>query len=279
MSLADALTNNSTLEELNLNNCSFVTSTGWLAFSRVLGSPRSSLKKLELCESSIDDDVITAFANDLSGNETLEELDLDSSRSVTYKGWGTFSRVLGSPRSVLKKLDLSNNSIYDDQIHYFCDELRGNENSQLTHLVLEDTSGFYIMIKDFGWWMISNLLNDDSSIDATWSSNHTLTYLRLDLDSEDVDENYLRFCWPEIPKVEVPSLLKMNEHSNKKEVARKKVILNHFSDGFDVNAILGFQKRLLPRTISWFGRDSLGYSAVYKIMRSMPELCQNDEKI
>ena len=283
--LANALSGNETLEDLNLNTCMSVTTAGWIEFSRVLGSSRSALKKLNLSnnfnndvvDTAIYDEIIALFANGLIGNETLEELNLWNSHSVTANGWIAFSRVLGSHHSALKKLDLSNNYIDDDVVTAFANELRGNENSQLAHL---EISGFNLSVTNVGWDSILNLLNNPSSIDATWSSNHTLTYLcpfdydDSDLESDDEEDSYPR-SRSKMP-MEIYDLLEMNDYGDKNEVAREKVIENHFSSDFDVNVILSYELKLLPHAVSWFGRDRLGYSAVYQIIRTTPELCQKD---
>ena len=259
LSFADALVNNSTLEELNLESCFSVTAVGWLALSRELGSSSSSLKILNLDWTSIDDQAITAFANDLSRNKTLEELSLHSVESVTTTGWLAFSRLLGSPHSALRKLYVSSNDISDTLVVAFMNELSGNENSQLKYLDLLDLDS----ITDAIWDSIRNVLCNASGIDATWSSNHILCDLG---DTTDMPED-------------ISDLLQMNEEEDKKSVARSKVINNHFSGDFDVNAIIGLDHKLklLPRKISWFGRDFVGHSVVYNIIRTLLELCQNDK--
>ena len=79
-----------------------------------------------------------------------------------------------------------------------------------------------------------------------------------------------------IPMKMKSDLLKMNEDEDKKQVARRKVIQHHFSGDFDVNALIEDDQTLLPRKISWFGRDSLGLSVVYGIIsRTLPDLCGN----
>ena len=260
--LVESLANNTILEELILNQCESVTTIGWSALSRVLGNPRSVLKNLSLWGTSINDDAITAFANSLIDNGTLEELDLSQCNSVTPNGWRALSRVLGSPHSCLGKLEVSYNSINDDIVSAYTNELSENEDSQLWSLALTDVD----LITNAIWDPITNLLCNTSSIDATWSSNHTLCELGDFLNDDEVN-------MPE----EVHDLLEMNEDEDKKQVARRKVIKYHFSGDFFVNDIIGIDHKLLPRKISWFGRDSLGLSVVYKIVRTLPELCRSDK--
>ena len=122
-----------------------------------------------------------------------------------------------------------------------------------------------------------NLLCNTSSVDATYFSNHALCSLggfvveELDEYSDDDDSDIFEFEMP----LKVYDLLKMNEDDDKKQVARKKIIKHHFSGDFNLNALIGSDQKLLPHKISWFGRDALGLSVVFSIMKKLPELCQN----
>ena len=291
LSLAEALENNSTLEKLGLGGCYSVTSIGWLAVLSALGRSCRSLEVLILRNNSLDDDSIIAFANDSSYNERLEVLDLRNCISVTPAGWRALSRLLGSPHSVLRDLDISlNPSVNDEIVTEYANALRGNEHSQLKSLTIGSALyDFYAETYDYDlspltnaiWDPITNLMCNTSSIDATWSSNHTLCDLGYfpdqipHQDSEDDSEgSYIDEA--EMPS-EITDLLEMNKEDDKKQVARKKVIRYHFSGDYDLNALIGSNQKSLPRKISWFGRDSLGLSIVYGIIRALPELCQNEK--
>ena len=270
--LTDALTNNSTLEVLDLGACRCITSMCWLSLSRWLGSSRCLLKELNLHYTTIDDDVITAFANDLSRNRTLEVLDLGFCEDITPTGWLTFSRLLGS-HSILRDFEVSGNFTTDEVVAAYTNELSGNETSQLKRLNIYMESDYNRpSISNDIWDPLKNLLCNTTGINSTWSSNHTLCdlgkYPRYS-DEESDDEDI------EMP-VEMYDLLEMNKDEDKKQVARRKVIKYHFSGDFDVNALIGSDQKLLPRKISWFGRDELGLSVVYSIIRTLPDLCQND---
>ena len=257
-----------------------MTSTGWLRLCDALGSTQCPLKTLCLEKTAIDDHAIIVLANDLSVSRTLEYLDLCICQGVTANGWRALSRLLGSPQSSLKTLFLSGNlGIDDDVVATYANELRTNENSQLECLYLDEIDSITGAI----WDPIMNLLCNTSSIDVTWSSNHTLYYMgefedESDENSEDSDDDIdVDEVQVKMPR-EICELLKMNESKDKKQVARRKVIRHHFTGDFDLNALIGRDQKLLPRKISWFGRDSLGLSVVYGIIRALPELCQNDEK-
>ena len=170
LSVMEPLANNTTLKVLILNQCKSVTSNGWLALSNAIGNSQSALKKLILWETAINNDAITAFANSLIDNDTLEVLDLSHCESVTPTGWRELSRVLGNPHSSLRILDVSMNSLTDDVVIAYANELSTSENSRLESLVLSDS----YLITSAIWDPVRNLLCNTSSIDATLSSNHTL---------------------------------------------------------------------------------------------------------
>ena len=130
------------------------------------------------------------------------------------------------------------------------------------------------MITEVGWGAIKNLLCDESSINATRYSDHTLCYLG-DFPYTDDDDNIV-----EMPS-SIECLLEMNGNRDKSQVARKKVIETHFSGGkFDMEehrALIGDENKHLPQTMHWFGRDALGHSVLYDLVRKNAHLIQNPE--
>ena len=263
--LANALVENSTLKHLDLSRGDDVTVEGWLAFSRALRalSINSALKILDLTCTGIDDRAVDSLADALARNETLEELDLSYNAGVTPIGWTNFSAVL-STNSVMKTLRLEDNRVAEDHVVIaFADALRRNPASSLRELdisypSIEDDRGRSIptIITNDGWSAMSNLLCDTSSINATKLSNHTL----CDLGSR-VNE-------------EVKVLLELNKSEDKNQVARNKIIKSHFSGAFDVVALAGDENKLLPDTLSFFGKDEVGLSALYTVLKSKPEVME-----
>ena len=222
----------------------------------------------------IPDDAMLPLVDALANNCTLKTFEFSHCEgSVSPEDWVEFSRVLGSSRSALKKIYLHGNAINDDVIIAFAHELSQNPDSKLKHLDISKLDSDYFSISNVSWDALLNLLCNTSSIDATWSSNHTLCNLGdFSIGETDNDSEY---------EVKMPqnvhALLEMNKHKDKKQVARMKVIENHFAGDFDVNALACNEKKLLPRAISWLGKDSLGCSAVYYMVRAMPEICESDQ--
>jgi hypothetical protein len=111
--------------------------------------------------------------------------------------------------------------------------------------------------------ILSTLLCNTSSIEHTRYSNHSLCNLGVR------DDNLT-------PEIE--ALLEMNQTGDKFEVALAKVVETHFFDGYNPNVLGQYSElhlKVLPSLISWLGRDALGPSAVYEIIKNRPDVCKN----
>ncbi len=106
------------------------------------------------------------------------------------------------------------------------------------------------------WKYLHRLLYDKTSIDKTYTSNHSLHTLLLEGDV--------------IPH-DIIHLLKRNEPKDKVKVARRKVLDVHFTGEVTANHSLArFPETMLPHVLSWFGRDNLGFSAMFSAVRFSP---------
>ena len=118
-------------------------------------------------------------------------------------------------------------------------------------------------ITNTGWSHFSRILCDKSSIANIYASNHTLGYLGPQRLPPDLD-----------------SLVNLNEHENKKELVREKILRYHFQDCSYMQEVLDMKLKVLPRAISWlgraaFGRDRENPSLLYQLLRSTPSLFES----
>jgi len=68
-------------------------------------------------------------------------------------------------------------------------------------------------------------------------------------------------------------MLSMNKNPNKAEVARKKILKCHFSEGNSgINALACMHETVMPHAFEWMGRDELGYSSMFRFVQSSPML-------
>ena len=137
---------------LRLDDISNISSRGWVALSRGLINPNSSLVKLNLRGVDIGDRGLAAFGCALANNLSLKELSLDNISSASASGWGGFFKQLIESRCVLEILDLSEcTDINDEVATSFVSSL-----SNMPSLKTLDLN--YTRFTTIGWLAISRLL-------------------------------------------------------------------------------------------------------------------------
>lgn len=109
--LANSLTNNCRLIELDISINSEVTSSGWRAFAAVLQNPNSALEKVDLTGNQINNDVLVSFANSLAGNKKLKELILDDEEDTIITNWDVLSDMLCKKSSIMDTFN-SNHTLH-----------------------------------------------------------------------------------------------------------------------------------------------------------------------
>jgi hypothetical protein len=140
--------------------------------------------------------------------------------------------------------------IDDSVIICFADALIGNTSLTTLSFVRHGLS-----LSEVGRLALANALCDKSSLVNTFLSNHTLqsiSYYRSDVYGD------------------LRSLLDMNECENKFEVARKKILANHFGDIACLRIFKTMPAPTLPTALSWIGRDQREYSMMYNFLQGMP---------
>ena len=109
--LANSLTNNCRLIELDISINSEVTSSGWRAFAAVLQNPNSALEKVDLTGNQINNDILVSFANSLAGNKKLKELILDDEEDTIITNWDVLSDMLCKKSSIMDTFN-SNHTLH-----------------------------------------------------------------------------------------------------------------------------------------------------------------------
>lgn len=241
-----------TLEELSICRCRNVSANGLVQFSYVFHNSDLKLKRFRLACNAINDYVILSLVEGLCKDSCLEELNIGSSTlSIGSPGWSALAGLLQKKSSELRELYIHNNGVNDDIFDILAKALIENKKLQKLYL------GVRPSLTARGWHTLSNLLCNTSSIKATRYSNHTLCNLGQDSGAP----------------LGIKALLQKNNDSKEAEVVRWKVIKAHFSNYFDSSILCQdyFQGELLHHTMSWFGKDSLGSSALYELIRNLPE--------
>jgi hypothetical protein len=291
MAIAEGLVLNNTIEDLKSSGMIW-PQEAMLVMAPAIFGPDSAIKRVDFSDWTPGDAVYQSIVEALGSNRTLEELKgLDLQQELT-DWWTGFSQALANHLSALKKVVLKC-VVTDDVLLSFAQALR--HNSTLTCLDLSFVNRGYVQryipnerseiprrmtrrrslaaFSQVGWRAITRLVNDTSDINATRYSNHTLCDLGC-LDNDDDSFRNVRFYFNDEFKEAFDTtkrLLEMNKEEDKNKVARRKVIQHHFANGtFDLaanRALIGDRNKILPQTMHWFGRDKLGGSVLFDLVR------------
>jgi hypothetical protein len=240
--IADGLENNSTIKELALSSNS-IGDIGVTSISNVLRHPNSTLENLDISVNSIGDIGINALTNSLLNNSMLNVLSI---------GWANFSTVLRNPTSALEVLRVWSNSINDKVLYSFAGALINNNKLK----GLDPNSVVYSKVTSDGYWAMTYMLCNTSSILSTFNSNHTLQLFYHDFKSLPND---------------LSSLLRINRESSVSQAARLKIIKSHFS-GSEINMqpFMEMNLNVRPHAIAWMAKDM-------QLLRAMPSLLEQFE--
>jgi len=301
--LAEKLTNNSTLKDLNIGDTHFGPS-GWRRIFTSLQTA-SALEKLVISEARGINDSHMPLLWEVISKRSLKELEFNggyigSYSSISAQGLQTIGHMLESPHCKLERLHLRGEHHFkDDMITEFVQRLANNTClkelgiSSSRHPGTEDRRNTVTLR---GWETLSTLLCDVSSIDNTYSSNHTLS---VSVDSR-LSSLYSRLT----------KLSNINQNKNRSDAAREKIMKYQFNtseesyhtyhynsrnktmnyhytkpkDGTLSNGMQVVTKMdlvVLPRVIAWAGRkhDSDGCTILYQLLRCIPELVEDQSKM
>jgi len=236
-----------------------------------------NLQYLNLSNCGINDLQLRPIVDVLLGLPLLDTLDLDDNR-IGNVGCQTISDLLYDSNSNLTDMILRSNNIDNAGAMSFVVGLAHNTKFKRLYLFNNEVD---ISIED----AFSEALCDTSSINSTFDSNHTFEDLCLENDNEEGHR--------ELYGDHLLSLLTMNECTNKKHVAIKKILRYHpnldMADLFELDLVAQGERNLkgLPRVIDWFekAREAVteedeedgGYtvegrklSAIYQFVHAMP---------
>jgi len=255
-----------------------ITPHGWVSlFTTLLQLQDSSLNlaDLNLGNSSIDDQGIQLLVPLVSRMNSMKCLNLSFNRLVTPSGWRALSAFLQSPSFALQELHLFECKLNDDNIIRFAELLANNKTLKglsIDGCIDEDDIP---SITERGWEALSNLVCNETSIMNTYNSNHIL---------HDVYDDF-----PDGLTGNLESYLELNKNKDKVEVARQKILQTHFSgsgngDTSKIQDILDMELEMIPSAMAWIGRpihanwkgkSISGLSAMFNLMRRLPDLCDS----
>ena len=169
--------------------------------------------------------------------------------------------------SSLKSLYLFDNDDIDrNGLVAFFDVLLRSKSTVIGDLWLPDSIHFNQITND-EYDILIRALCDTSSIEATYSSNHTFHYC------ERFDDNRWFFRDKTVYE-SIEQFLDMNSRGGV-EASRQKILEHHFDDEENsrgINYLLQMHATVLPNAIEWIGRDERGYSAMFDFVQNFPYL-------
>ena len=112
---------------------------------------------------------------------------------------------------------------------------------------------------------MANVLCNKSSADTIYNSNHSLE--KIGWDDNFLPDNLVEY-------------LKTNRNKDMRDVARQKIIKDYFSCRTNnIGEFVTKDMGVLPHVMSWMGRNNIGHSLLYSLVRSLPDLFDAGSKV
>ena len=229
--LSPFFTNNNNLQEIRMQNV-LINREEMRSLTTALTSREHPLRLLYLWETGIDDDsLIEEFVNPFRENARLIPRKLDLwSDNTGRNGCESIAALLQNPACAMEELSLrGNQNINNDSPTIFADALVTNRS--LKSIDLLGPSGTHIDYSPF----LQVVFNNTTINDTYFMSNHTLATIEPD--------NHL--------PADLQQYLQLNMHPDKRYVARRKVLTNHFSGNINMKPFEEMAPELLMRAINF----------------------------
>ena len=223
------------------------------------------LNTLILNECRIDTNYLTSIVEAVRGHSSLENLGLNSN-IISSEDCSILAALLNDPNCNLHTLDIEDNNIGDQGATILANSLANN--TKLRKLNLQ----YNAISLDCAQSVFSKIICNTTSIDNTYSSNHTLEHVL------------------ERPGEKLRSLFRLNKGTNKKQLAIEKILKYHpnidMEPLYDWDSDGDWSLKALPHVIDWFEQaaevdggvayvyhvDARKLSAIYQFVHDMPLL-------
>ena len=257
--------NSSHLTTISIRFCNLVNGGDGAIATTLRGC--TNLKDIDLSRCGINDEQILPIVEGLRGHGALEKLRLFDNR-IGAAGCQSLTTLLEDHSSNIGELNLQENQIGIDGAMTLFNSLLTNSRLRNLYLGGNPTADFRTVDA------LSRVLCNTTSINSTYTSNHTLEFLAI-----------------RHSNVEIDLLLDLNKDTNKSRVAMKKILKYHpnidMEPLFHWDAEEGEQNlKALPHVISWFDKacwavlynddkyniEEKKLSAIFQFAKAMPLL-------
>ena len=228
-----------------------------------------NLQRVYLNYCNISHEQLLSIADAVRGHRMLESLDLYAN-NIGNAGCDALATLLEDTNCNLRTLNLARNAINNEGATTIANSLINNNKLQKLYLYGNPID---LTIQD----VFSNILCNTSSIEQTYSSNHTLKALAFGRGHGHSHGQHLA------------SLLSMNTHTNKSHVTIKKILKFHpnidMEPLFEWDAEGEHTLKALPYVMNWFERARVAVadedeyniekrklSAIFQFAKTMPLL-------
>ena len=270
LDLFDVFSRRNTLKSIALRGCALLSKTESLVrmlqrsttLEKIIIGPNDRLRYRGHLHSELAVKVISAI--EWHHQLTTLSLSLGYFHEDVKAGCNAIGTLLKRTTS-LDSLDLRDTgaNINDDCACILADGLASNKT--LSSLLVSTMNP----ITNRGWDAFAMALCDTSSINATYSSNHTLTMLGDD-------------DWPS--NAPLVRLLRINENGDDaKQIALQKI--RQYHRHFDMAPFFEWDARVLPIVMTWWERGAVvpitvenlccKLDCIYQFIHAMPEVCEH----
>ena len=239
-----------------------------------------NLQRVVLNYCNITDAQLLTIVDALRRHRMLEDLNL-TVNNIGNAGCYAIATLLADPDCNLRHLSLRNNTINNEGATAIANSLTNNNKLQCLYL---DHNQIDRSVED----IFSNVLCNTTSINDTYSSNHTLQSLLLPHDHGQ----HLPMNLPMTQNLQ--SLLSLNRINNKSHVAMKKILKHH--PNIDMEPLFEWGEgkedegtlKALPYVVDWFEKAKVAVaegdetyhieekklSAIFQFAKAMPLLLE-----
>ena len=281
--LVDGLKGNTSITKLGLgSNPSILSEEGMQVLSSYLNHENCRVSELNLQSMDMDNTKLRRLLPMLQNStkltclnlnnnylyvqdSPLDELHLVTNLEELYLGWNSLgirgcealANLLGNKDTKLRKLGLLANRLNNESCRILADGLKGN--TTLKEMSLLSNNG----INFRGWKSFLQVVCDESSIENTCLSNHTLYNLGI-----VNDQRVLRGSLSNVTS-RLHAMLKINANHDytPHKKAQKKVAEMFFTDEYNLEPFLDIDVQITPRLLEWIGREC-GIHAFHRFIRN-----------
>ena len=250
------LGNNANVKDISLSSMERVTTVQGRVISAAVASAHLKRMSIEYCEFQDN----SPFALILGSCHLLDVLEVSCCANI---GFNSVAALLRDHRTIITSMQIDIPD--DDDLDYrlAVGEITASLVRNITLKVLAIDLYYYLDEENNGVeHLFDNMLCDPLTVESICDgSNHTIECIHQGQLSAQAEE-----C------------LELNQNEDKRKVAQNKVIQYYFIDNFDLSPLDKMTISTLPQVMSLGRGMSNKHTAIFRMLRSIPELCNDTNR-